>query len=240
LERSGWRCAVNEQKLSAAMEDYLKAIYLLCDEGREVSTALLAERLGVAAPSVTSMVKRLHGLGLVAHSPYRGIALTAGGLAAAVEVVRHHRLIELYLSEFLDVPWDKVHDEAERLEHVLSEELESRMAEKLGEPSVDPHGDPIPTREGMVSDLPTVSLWEAAAGSVVVVARVSDRDPNVLAHLLELNLVPGADAEVMEVSPYSRTMTLRTVGNTHVIGAELARGIRVRVQVPELTGERSR
>ncbi|MDQ2745066.1 MAG: metal-dependent transcriptional regulator, partial [Chloroflexota bacterium] len=151
-----YTCDQDRPKLTAAMEDYLKAIYHLQDEGQAVSTVVLAERLGVAAPSVTNMVKRLQEIGLVLHSPYRGIELTPAGRAAAVEVVRHHRLIELYLSQFLDVPWERVHGEAERLEHVLSEELESRMAEKLGQPTVDPHGHPIPSSEGDVSEPPSL------------------------------------------------------------------------------------
>lgn len=214
-------------RLSAAMEDYLKTIFLLGDEGIPVTTVVLAERLGVAAPSVTSMVKRLHELGLVTHSPYRDIELTPGGRVAAVEVVRHHRLIELYLSEFLDVPWDLVHDEAERLEHVLSESLETRMAEKLGQPSVDPHGHPIPSVEGVVADTPTLSLWDAPPGSRVVVARVSDRNPDLLAYLPTLGLLPGAPVEVLDISPYGGTETIRAEGETRVIGAELARSIRV-------------
>jgi DtxR family Mn-dependent transcriptional regulator len=226
-----------EHKLSAAMEDYLKAIYLLQDDGTAVTTAALAERLGVAAPSVTNMVKRLDTIGLVLHSPYRGIELSPAGYAAAVEVVRHHRLIELYLSEFLDVPWDQVHEEAEQLEHVLSEELENRMAAKLGQPSVDPHGHPIPTREGTVPDLPSISLWDAPPGASVVIARVSDRDPGLLAHLFALELVPGARIQIVETSAFSRTQTIRAGETTHVIGAELARDIRVRLGAPEVVGE---
>lgn len=214
-------------RLSAAMEDYLKAIFLLTDDGVTVTTVVLAERLGVAASSVTNMVKRLNEMGLVTHSPYRDIELTPGGRAAAVEVVRHHRLIELYLSEFLDVPWERVHEEAERLEHVLSEALEIRMADKLGQPSVDPHGHPIPTVDGVVLATPTLSLWDVAPCSSVVVSRVSDRDPGLLAHLPGLHLVPGATVEVVEVSPYSGTETIRVLGETHVIGSELARSIRV-------------
>jgi DtxR family Mn-dependent transcriptional regulator len=214
-------------RLSAAMEDYLKAIFLLGDEGEAVTTVALAGRLGVAAPSVTNMVKRLHDIGLVIHSPYRGIELTPAGRAVAVEVIRHHRLIELYLVEFLDVPWDKVHDEAERLEHVLSEELESRMADKLGQPVVDPHGHPIPSVAGAYPAETTSALWDARIGSQVVVARVSDRDPGLLSHLLDLALVPGAGVEVLDVSPYGGTQTIRVNGVTHVIGSDLAKRIRV-------------
>ncbi|MGH2442828.1 MAG: metal-dependent transcriptional regulator [Chloroflexota bacterium] len=221
---------MSEPRPSAAMQDYLKAIYLLREEEETVSVASLAQRLGVAAPSVSSMVKRLHAAGLVSHSPYRGIDFTPAGNAAAVEIVRHHRLIELYLSQFLDIPWDRVHDEAELLEHVISEDLETRIAEKLGEPSVDPHGHPIPTYEGTVQERPTELLWNVRPQTRVVIARVSDRDPGLLEYLKSVDLIPGASAEVMEISPYSGTLTVRTSNGVQVIGAELARGIRVRVE----------
>jgi DtxR family transcriptional regulator, Mn-dependent transcriptional regulator len=136
--------------MTAAMEDYLKAVYRLQEDGAPVTTQRLAGQLGVSCPSVTSMVKRLHGLGLLSHVPYRGVALTADGTSAARAVVRHHRLLELYLAESLGVPWDRVHAEAERLEHHLSEELEARMDAALGFPTRDPHGAPIPRREGRV------------------------------------------------------------------------------------------
>lgn len=215
-------------RLSEAMEDYLKAIFHLEDEGLPVATGTLAERLGVAAPSVTNMLKRLQGVGLVSHSPYREVELTPAGRAVALEVVRHHRLIELYLAEFLDVPWDKVHEEAERLEHVISEELESRLAEKLGQPDFDPHGHPIPSYEGTVSEPVTVSLWDVAPGGRVVVARVSDRDPGLLAYLPTLDLVPGADVQVIEVSPYADVQTIEVGDRRHAIGSALSRAVRVR------------
>lgn len=214
-------------QLSSAMEDYLKAIYHLAEDEGAVSTVLLAGRMGVAAPSVTSMVKRLTAMNLVLHTPYRGIELTRAGRAVALEVVRHHRLIEAYLAEFLDVPWENIHDEAERLEHVLSEELEQRMAEKLGEPNFDPHGHPIPTHEGSVSRAATLALWDIPPGHVVTVAEVSDRDPSLLAHLRSLGLVPGSPVEVIDVSLFSGTQTLRSDGIPRIIGSELARTIRV-------------
>ncbi len=222
-------------KLSAAMEDYLKAVFLLQDEGNSVTTVSLAAHLGVAPPSVTSMVKRLHEMGLAVHSPYHGVELTPAGRAVAVEIVRHHRLIELYLAEFLDVPWDRVHDEAERLEHVLSEDLETRMAEKLGQPEFDPHGDPIPSSEGMVPELPTLALWDVLPGSRVVVARVSDRDPGLLTYLPSVNLIPGARVDVLDLSPYNATQTIQVDGAKHVIGSDLAKSIRVRVTLEEST-----
>lgn len=215
-------------QLSHAMQDYLKEIFHLSQSGGVVTTAALAARLGVAPPSVTNMVKRLAELGMVDHSPYRGIELTPTGRRVAVEVVRHHRLIELYLTEFLDLPWDKVHDEAERLEHVISEDIESRMAEKLGQPDFDPHGDPIPTFEGAIQEQPTLALWEVPPGAEAVVARVSDRDSELLAYLSEIGLIPGSDVDVVDMSPYAGTQTIRVQGAEQVIGADLARTIRVR------------
>jgi DtxR family transcriptional regulator, Mn-dependent transcriptional regulator len=223
---------MNREDLTSAMEDYLKQIYHLQDTEGTVGSAALAARLHVSAPSVTNMVKRLHDVGLVSHSPYRGIDLTPVGRTLALEVIRHHRLIELYLAEFLGMPWDKVHDEAERLEHVISEDLESRMAEKLGQPGFDPHGDPIPTSEGTVPDVPSRPLWEAPIGERVTVARVSDRDPGLLAFLADIGLIPGSTVFVTDVSPYAGTQTVRIGETEHVVGADLARSIRVRPVAP--------
>lgn len=219
---------MTDLSLSPAVEDYLKAVFLLGEEGEAVTTVGLAGRLGVAAPSVTGMVKRLHEMGLVLHSPYHGIELTPAGRAVAVEVIRHHRLLELFLVQILDVPWDRVHDEAERLEHVLSEDLESRIAAKLGQPLVDPHGHPIPTEAGLMPVQATKVLWDVHAGEQAVVARVSDRDPLLLSHLLDLGLVPGVPIAVLDVSPYSGTQTLSVSGTTQVIGSDLAKRIHVR------------
>lgn len=227
-----------QPQITPAMEDYLKAIFHLQEEEREATTAGLASRLRVAAPSVTNMIKRLNEMGLVIHSPYHGIELTSLGRTLAVEVVRHHRIIELYLAEFLDVPWDRVHDEAERLEHVLSEDLESRMAEKLGQPGFDPHGHPIPAHDGTFPDAPTLSLWEAPPGAEAVVARVSDRDPGLLGYLSRLGLVPGAVVEVVEAAPYGGTQTLLIGGCRQVIGADLARSIRIRPVTVEIAASK--
>src|SRR3954447_9650489 len=145
--------------ISAAVEDYAKAIYALQTAcGGPVSNNAIAERLGVSAASASSMVKKLGGLGLVEHVPYRGVVLTGRGMNVALEVLRHHRLLERFLAEELGVPWDRVHDEAEVLEHVLSEELEELIAVKLGHPTIDPHGDPIPTVDGRIEELPTTAL----------------------------------------------------------------------------------
>jgi DtxR family Mn-dependent transcriptional regulator len=224
-------------ELTATMQDYLKQIFHLSEGGGAVSTAALAARMSVAAPSVTNMVKRLDEMGLVVHSPYRGIDLTPAGRAVAVEVVRHHRLIELYLAEFLDVPWDQVHDEAERLEHVISEDLEVRIAAKLGQPGFDPHGDPIPSHEGTFPDAPSSPLWDVVSGTCVKVARVSDRDAGLLTYLSQIGLVPGAEVRVLDRSPYAATLTILTPRGREVIGADLARGIRVRPSVAALADE---
>jgi DtxR family Mn-dependent transcriptional regulator len=218
---------MNRADLTSAMEDYLKEIYHLQEAGGTVGTAALAARLGVAAPSVTHMVKRLHEVGLVRHSPYQGIELTTMGRTLALEVIRHHRLIELYLAEFLGMPWDKVHDEADRLEHVISEDLESRIAEKLGQPGFDPHGDPIPTFDGTVPETATRTLWDVPIGESAQIARVSDRDPGLLAFLSDISIVPGAIVTIRDRSLYAGTVTLKAREGSHVVGADLARTVRV-------------
>ena len=185
------------ESVTSAVEDYAKAIYALQVRGDEaVSTNALADRLRVTAASASSMVKRLDGLGLVRHVPYRGVQLTDHGRRVALEVLRHHRLLELYLAETLGVPWDRVHDEAEVLEHVLSEELEELIAAKLGDPTHDPHGDPIPTRDGRVPEATTTALHDLEAGARGTFVRVSDADPAMLRYLADRGIAPGAPAGV--------------------------------------------
>src|SRR5512133_2596041 len=181
---------------SPAIEDYAKAIYAIAqrDEGPATTNAL-AERLGVTAASASGMCKRLGELGLVDHVPYKGVELTADGERVALEVIRHHRLLELYLAESLGVPWDRVHAEAEVLEHVLSEGLEERIAAKLGEPTYDPHGDPIPGADGTVVELATVALDVLGPGDRGRFVRVSDSDPKLLRELAELGIRPGDELE---------------------------------------------
>src|SRR4051794_33147381 len=178
--------------MSSAVEDYAKAIYALerRDEGA-VSTNALAERLGVTPASASGMVKRLDEMGLVSHEPYRGVQLTREGLRVALEVMRHHRLLELYLAEQLGVPWDRVHAEAEVLEHVLSEDLEKLIAAKLGNPTRDPHGDPIPTPDLRIVEPDTVALDSLQAGARGTFVRVSDSDPEMLRYLAERGIAPG-------------------------------------------------
>src|SRR5213595_1726947 len=174
-----------EAVISSSIEDYAKAIYALQRRHGTVSTNALAERLGVTAASASAMVKKLDGLGLVTHEPYRGVALTDDGERVALEVLRHHRLLELYLAESLDMPWDRVHDEAEVLEHYISEDLERRIAAKLGDPSRDPHGDPIPSAELDIAVDETVGLPELDHGESAIFERVSDRDSAMLRFLDE-------------------------------------------------------
>ena len=217
-------------ELTAAVEDYVKAIYTL--EAREgpVSTTALAERLDVRPASVSEMVRKLAGLGLVEHEPYRGVELTERGRLVALEVIRHHRLLELFLVESLGMSWDEVHAEAEVLEHVLSEELEELIAAKLGNPTLDPHGDPIPTPELTIADDDSRSLYELAPGERGVFARVSDADPEMLRFLAGHGIVPGARLQVLERQPFDGPVSVRLGRQTHVLGAVLARAMRVRPQ----------
>ena len=213
---------LNETVASHAIEDYLKTIYLLQqDEGR-VTTSALARRLGVAAASVTNMVKRLAEMNLVRHAPYHGVELLPAGEKIALEVVRHHRLLELYLAEALGMPWDQVHAEADRLEHVISEDLEERMAAALGQPTMDPHGHPIPSRDLTVPERSQIALAGAQPRDVVKIEWVSDLDPARLRYLAAIGLVPQATVEVLDVAPFNGPLRLR-VGRSEVsLGRDLA------------------
>jgi DtxR family Mn-dependent transcriptional regulator len=215
---------------SSAIEDYAKAIYALEERDGSVSTNALAERLGVTAASASGMVKRLGELGLAEHRPYRGVTLTDSGRRVALEVMRHHRLLELYLVQSLGVPWDRVHDEAEVLEHVLSEELEALIAAKLGHPTHDPHGDPIPTAELTIASAPTLSLQALEPGACGRFARISDSDPDMLRFLAERGIGPGDDFEVVDKQPFDGPLFVRFGEQVHVLGGGLARAMRVEVR----------
>jgi DtxR family Mn-dependent transcriptional regulator len=206
-----------------AVEDYAKAIHALShrDEG-PVSTSALAERLGVSPGSVTAMLKRMGEMGLVKHEPYHGVTLTADGERVAIEVIRHHRLLESYLAEALGMPWDRVHDEAEVLEHYISEDLEERLASALGDPAVDPHGDPIPDRELTLDEGGGTPLARLEAGERGTFTRVSDSDPAMLRYLAERGIRPGAKLEVREREPFGGPLTILIERATHTIGGELA------------------
>ncbi len=222
--------AENTGLRSSAVEDYSKAIYALQQRGeRPVSTNALAERLGVTPASASGMVKRLGELGLVSHQRYRGVTLTDSGQRVALEVIRHHRLLELYLVRSLGVPWDRVHAEAEVLEHVLSEELEELIATKLGDPTHDPHGDPIPTRELVIEEEVTESLQALSPGTWGTFARVSDSDPAMLRYLAERGIAPGAELEVVDRQPFGGPVFIRIAGAVHPLGGELAEAMRIQV-----------
>ncbi len=213
------------RQVSHAMEDYLKAAYRLKMDGKPATTQLLADELGVSGPSVTNMVKRLDEMRLMRHTRYQGVELTPAGEKIALEVVRHHRLLELYLAETLGYPWDQVHDEAEKLEHHVSDELEARMDLYLGYPTRDPHGDPIPTREGLIPEDTDLLLAELPDGAPATVVRVSDRDPVQLRYLAELGLIPGAQITILERLPFDELTRIEVGGNTHVIGRQLSRSV---------------
>ena len=213
---------------TAAVEDYAKAIYALeSRSGSAVSTNAVAERLGVTPGSASAMVKKLAERGLVDHQPYRGVTLTPEGMRLALEVVRHHRLLELYLAQELGMPWDRVHEEAEVLEHVISEELEALIAQKLGHPLTDPHGDPIPSVDLAVAETPTVRLQELEISERARFVRVSDSDPEMLRYLAERGIELGADLEIVDKQPFDGPVFARVSGIVHPLGGALAKAMRV-------------
>lgn len=218
-----------EESISPAVQDYVKAVYVLetRSDHRAVSTNALAERLGVSAASASLMVRRLAETGLAEHEPYRGVRLTPKGRKVALEVLRHHRLLELFLAEELGMPWDRVHDEAERLEHVISEELEERIATRLGHPEVDPHGDPIPSATLELQEQATRSLESLEPGAAGCFVRVSDSDPAMLRYLHEQGIAPGDRFAVVDRQPFGGPLMIRFGDSTHAIGGELARAMRV-------------
>jgi DtxR family transcriptional regulator, Mn-dependent transcriptional regulator len=219
---------------SEAVEDYAKAIYALEAHGQgPITTSALAERLAVAPSSVTAMLKRLDELGLVRYEPYHGVTLTRSGERVALEVLRHHRLIEAFLAEALEMPWDRVHDEAEVLEHYISEDLERLIADKLGNPALDPHGDPIPSSELAVAVDRTTTLAKLEPGQVATFARVSDSDPEMLRYLAERGIRPGALLRVTGAQPFGGPLFVNVGGREHALGGELAQKMRV-----ELRGSR--
>jgi DtxR family Mn-dependent transcriptional regulator len=214
-------------ELTTSIQDYLKAIYALDAAGEKVTTSAVAERMNVSAPSVTAMMKRLAELGLAEREPYRGVVLTEAGRRGALEVLRHHRLLERYLADTLGLPLDQVHAEADRLEHVLSEELETRIDEALGFPTHDPHGDPIPDRELKIISAEARVLLDLAPGDRSTVSRVPDNDADVLRYLGELALVPGEPVELTAIAPFGGPVSVRTGTGDHAIARELAAAVGV-------------
>lgn len=209
--------------LSPACQDYLRAIYVLAAQGGRVTTSALAGRMGVTSPSATAMAKRLAAMGLVERVPYHGLELTGGGRRAALELLRHHRLLERYLADTLGLPLDAVHDEADRLEHALSEELEALIDERLGFPSHDPHGDPIPDRDlRLAPSARTRTVVELVPGERATVTVVPDGDPALLRYLGKLGLVPAREVTAVAAAPFDGPVTLDTPSGRHAISRELA------------------
>jgi DtxR family Mn-dependent transcriptional regulator len=220
--------AVQDSVRSQSVDDYCKAIFTLESRHNEpVSTNALAERLQITPGSVSAMLKKLGDLGLIAHVPYRGVRLTPDGRRVALEVIRHHRLLELFLAETLQMPWDRVHAEAEVLEHVLSEELEELIAAKLGHPAFDPHGDPIPSAELQLRERATQPLDCLQAGARGTFVRVSDSDPEMLRYLAERGIAPGDEFEVRERQPFGGPLFVSFGERRHTIGGRLAQAMRV-------------
>ena len=221
---------VDQPRLSEAIENYAKAIYARARRGDgTVTTNALAERVGVSAGSVSAMVKKLAERGLVEHEPYRAVQLTAEGRRVALSVLRHHRLLELYLAEHLGVPWDRVHEEAEALEHVISEDLAARIAAKLGHPTHDPHGDPIPDAALVIDEGHTRSLAEMDIGERGRFVRVSDTDPEMLRYLDGRGIALGDELEVVAREPFDGPLTVRFGSEDHVLGGGLTRAMRIDV-----------
>jgi DtxR family Mn-dependent transcriptional regulator len=208
--------------ITKAIEDYLKTIHSLHTHGTRVSTSAIAERLGVAQASVTGMIKKLADLKLVEHSPYHGVELTSAGNKIALEIIRHHRLLELYLAEAMGYSWDKVHDEAEKLEHFISEEFEDKMDAFLGQPTVDPHGAPIPTKEGHLPKQDYHSLANATTGHIVCIVEVLDDDPEKLRYLGKLGLFPKSEILVISKGPFNGPVEIKVGNQTHHLSAEIA------------------
>ncbi|WP_372636245.1 metal-dependent transcriptional regulator [Fodinibius sp.] len=211
--------------LSQAIEDYLKAIYTLQSGGNRASTTQIAKSLEVSSASATNMIKRLAKMGLVDYQSYKGSVLTSSGKKIALEIIRHHRLLELYLLEVMGYSWDEVHDEAEKLEHHISEQFEDKIANLLDDPTHDPHGDPIPTKEGLMPEMNTRPLVEAEADQRYLVSRVKDQDPEVLRYLEKIGLLPGVKISIKEKAPFKGPITLRVENEEQVIGNEVARNI---------------
>jgi DtxR family Mn-dependent transcriptional regulator len=215
---------MDRSRPSAIQEDYLKAIYELSRAAPEqpVPAAALVERMAAPPATVTDTVKRLAALGLVDHAPYRGVRLTVAGEQAALAVIRHHRLLEQYLAEALGLPWDQVHAEADRLEHVLSEALEARIAAALGHPTHDPHGDPIPAADLTLAEPARARLSDLPVGERAVVGRVGDQAPAKLRYLAELGLTPGAEVVILARAPFGGPVRLRVGAAEQVISCDLA------------------
>lgn len=234
---------------SPSVEDYIKAIYKAQADSDNVTTQDLAARVGVSAPAVSKMLRRLAALRLIEHTPYQGVRLTEAGEKMALEIIRHHRLLEIYLVQALGYSWDEVHAEAERLEHHISEEFEERIDALLGRPATCPHGDPIPTREGRVAVASKQSLADQSAPAILTIRRVRDDSADVLRHLKHLGLLPGTAIEFIEQEPFGGAYVLRVggqivrvpppVAQQIYVGAESEPSVAPPNTVPNVSGKES-
>ena len=212
--------------ISQAVEDYLKMIFHIQETGRKVTTTAISEEMGVSAASVTNMVKRLVEMGLLSHNPYQEVTLTRPGEKIALEVIRHHRLLEKYLKEALGYSWDKVHEEAEKLEHFISEEFEERIDRALGRPTTDPHGEVIPSRDGKMIERKLILLADLEVGRLAVIRQVSVKDPERLRYLESLGLLPQVEVKVLEKKPFQGPLVIQIgLEKKEVIGQDLAQQI---------------
>jgi len=217
------------QELAPRISDCLKVIYAMQERGLKVTTSAVHEQLGVSDATVTMLFKDFAEAGWVEHTPYRGVRLTPLGERKAMEVIRHHRLLELYLARELGYSWDKVHDEADKLEHVISEEFEDKLDALLGYPTVDPHGDPIPSKDGVMSVRKGCTLTQLSEGQAALILRVSDQNPEKLCYLGQLGLYPETRVQVVERAPFGGPLRV-LVGEIaqqveRMLGAELAEQI---------------
>ncbi len=216
----------NKMVISQAVEDYLKAIYVLESEGEGATTTNIATMLNISSASVTNMLKRLAKLNLLEHESYRGAKLTPAGKKIALEVLRHHRLLELYLMEVMGYSWDEVHAEAENLEHHISERFEERIAELLNHPTHDPHGDPIPTKDGVMPEMANLSIADAELNTNYIIGRVKDQDSELLRYLEKIGVLPGVKVKILEKTPFSGPIKISLEGETeqmlgHAVASEV-------------------
>ena len=226
--------------LSPSVEDYIKTIYNAYAENGNVATQELAHRLGVSAPAVSKMLRRLAELRLISHTPYRVVKLTRAGEKMALEIIRHHRLIELYLVQAMGFSWDSVHEEAERLEHHISEEFEDRIDQLLGHPATCPHGDPIPTRGGTIASTSNETLAQQSAPSQLVIRRVRDEDAKLLRHLQSLGMTPGTAIEFVTQEPFEGPLVLKVGGKLVRLTPHVARQVFVDAVADEFVATPSR
>ena len=212
-------------RLSQALEDYLKVIYVLDADGEKATTTAIAQALDVSNASVTNMLKKLAGMNLIVHESYKGAELSPAGKKIALEILRHHRLLELYLKEVMGYSWDEVHEEAEKLEHHISEQFEDRIAELLNHPTHDPHGDPIPSKDGVMPKKATLALHDGELNTLYMVGRVKDQNPELLRYLEKLGVLPGVELTIIEKAPFDGPIAISLAGQSLSIGFAIAQDI---------------